>query len=108
MENENAKITQGEVVSPQPIEEIDDAAFEAYIESAKEEQEPSQIKSGDAEPAENEKKPYKSFATKEDLQAYQDQTIGNRLKEIREAGEEERKLFSEISDFAKKRYEKDD
>ncbi len=108
MENENAKITQGEVVSPQPIEEMDDDAFEAYIESAKEEEEPQETKSGDAEPAENEKKPYKSFATKEELQAYQDKTIGNRLKEIREAGERERKIFSEIYDFAKKRYAKDD
>ena len=93
---ENAKIN-GENVSPQEINEMDDEQFAAYIKSAKDGE--VQADSGSAEPAEN-AAPYMSFDTKEALQEYQDKTIGNRLREIRESGER----LSGVCELAKQRY----
>lgn len=104
---ENAKINEGEVVSPQKIEEMDDEAFDSYIESAKKEGEEvdDAQPSGEAEPAENvEGKPYISFKTKEELQEYQDMTIGKRLKEIRESKNRATENLAEISELAKKKF----
>lgn len=105
MENENAKVNQGEIVSPQKIENMDEDTFLEYIESAKNsdvEVQDDEV-SDQAESAE-ETKPYMSFKTKEDLQEYQNQTIGKRLKEIREAGEREKEQLSAVFDLAKARY----
>lgn len=100
---ENAKIT-GEVVSPQNIDEMNDEQFEAYIKSA-EDGEVQAGETGAAEPAgDAENKPYMSFGTKEELQEYQNQTIGGRLREIREAAERDRENISELCSLAKQRY----
>ena len=92
---ENAKIN-GEIVSPQNVDEMNDEQFDAYIKSAKDGE--VQAASGTAEPAEN-AGPYMSFDTKEALQEYQDKTIGNRLREIRESGER----ISGVCELAKQR-----
>ena len=96
---ENAKIN-GEIVSPQNVDEMNDEQFDAYIKSAKDGE--VQAASGTAEPAEN-AGPYMSFDTKEALQEYQDKTIGNRLREIRESGER----ISGVCELAKQRYNTD-
>lgn len=111
MENENANLEYEEVVSPQTIEEMDEEAFDAYIKSAKESDGEVQADHpGEAEPAKDnaENEPYMSFATKEELQEYQDRTIGSRLKEIRETGARERESLAQISQLAKARYETND
>ena len=111
MENQNAENQTEEVVLPQNIEEMDEEAFDAYIQSAKQEDGEVQAEpnSGEAEPAKDdeENQPYMSFMTKEELQAYQDRTIGNRLKEIREAGVREKEEFARLSQLAKERYRTD-
>lgn len=106
MENENAIIENGELVSPREIDKMNDEEFDAYIESAKEGGEVQAAEdSGDAEPAEDaEQVPYMSFNSKEELQEYQDRTIGDRLREIREAGESERRELANISELARARY----
>lgn len=108
MENENAELNPEEAVSPQSIEEMDDEVFEAYIESAKNSGGEVQAagSSGEAGPADNNagEGPYISFETKEDLQEYQNQTIGRRLKEIREAGEREIENVKSVLELAKARY----
>ncbi len=96
---ENAKIN-GEIVSPQNVDEMNDEQFDAYIKSAKDGE--VQAASGTAGPAEN-AGPYMSFDTKEALQEYQDKTIGNRLREIRESGER----ISGVCELAKQRYNTD-
>ena len=112
MENENAELNYEEVVSPQSIEEMNDEAFEAYIESAKNSDGEVQAvhDSGTAEPADNcaENGPYMSFETKEDLQEYQNQTIGRRLREIREAGEREMQNIKGVLELAKAKYKTSD
>lgn len=110
MEKENANYE--EVVSPQNIEEMNDEEFDAYIESAKDRDGEVQASpgSGAAEPAEKsaEDGPYMSFETKEELQEYQDRTIGRRLKEIREAGEREMRNIKGVLELAKQKYKTSD
>jgi len=99
----NANQTE-EVVQPQDVEQMDQESFEAYIESVKNaDGEVQTVQSGTTEPAED--KPYMSFATREELQAFQNQTIGNRLREIREAEEERKREFDSLLQFAKNRYQ---
>lgn len=110
MEKENANYE--EVVSPQNIEEMNDEEFDAYIESAKDRDGEVQASpgSGAAELAEKsaEDGPYMSFETKEELQEYQDRTIGRRLKEIREAGEREMRNIKGVLELAKQKYKTSD
>lgn len=95
---ENANHT-GENVSPQNIDEMNDEEFEAYIKSAEDDNVTSVGNTGNADPAEN-AEPYISFGTKEELQEYQDKTIGSRLREIRE----EKEKFGGLCELAKERY----
>ena len=109
MENENAILNEGEVVSPQSVAQMDDDTFEAYIKSAKEADGEVQAESisGAAEPAENDEEVYISFKTKEELQEYQNRTIGDRLREIREASEKKDERLSEVFSLAKSLYDTD-
>lgn len=108
MENENAALNQGEPVSPLTIGEMDDEAFDRYIESAKNSDGEVQTgdNSGTAGPADDSalSEPYMSFQTKEELQDYQDRTIGKRLKEIRESGEREKVRLAGLFELAKSLY----
>lgn len=96
--------------------EMTDEEFSEYIESAKngEVQAANGVAADDQEenraenPAENlqneeKPEPYMQFATEEELQAYQDKTIGNRLRELREqyapAKEKLEQVFSVVKDF---------
>lgn len=98
---------EGEAVQPQGIESMDAEAFEAYIESVKNQDgEVQASQSGSAEPADN--APYMTFATKEDLQDYQNKTIGKRLQEIREHAEEEQKKYGDLLQLAQSRYQTSD
>lgn len=105
MENENAILT-GEVVSPENVTEMSDEAFNAYIKTAKEGGEVQAVdESGDAAPAKTgENDAYISFKTREELQEYQDRTIGNRLREIREAGERDREELKKLEELATIRF----
>lgn len=102
---ENANLN-GEIVSPRNIDEMDDEAFEAYIKSAEEGEVQADTNSGTAEPASE--TPYMSFDTKEALQEFQDRTIGNRLREIREMGERDRERITNLCELAKQRYQTSD
>lgn len=106
MENENAILT-GEVVSPQSVTEMSDEEFDAYIETAKEggEVQATDENTGEAVPAEaGEDEAYISFRTKEELQEYQDKTIGNRLREIRESAERDRQGMRRLEELAGVRF----
>lgn len=105
----------GEFVSPQSIDEMNDEEFEAYIKSAEDGSLPngnipngnlqsdklSDGKSTDVAESADDAEPYMSFATKEALQEYQDKTIGSRLREIRQSKEE----IDGIYELAMQRYD---
>jgi len=95
-------------ISQKKIGEMDDVAFEEYIESAKKGENEPKTNSGKAEPADDAEKVYMSFKTKEDLQEFQDKTIGKRLREIREAGERDSEQREKLSQLLKMRYGIDD
>ena len=122
-ETESGQEPEAEVVSLPNIEDMTDEEFEEYIASAKDgevqaeaaadsrsvaEVEQEKTPAIEQNQSEDTKKPFMQFATQEELQQYQDKTIGKRIAQMREKYAPYKERSDRLAEIARSFYGTED